>query len=93
MKIDENVLCCPKCNGVNLHQGKTNVFNRYTEDDHYGLHIEVSGTAFNASDRIVGSPSERRNGLSIEFMCENCGGVGKLAIYQHKGSTYMEWKL
>jgi hypothetical protein len=52
------------------------------------------------------NPSPRRHGLIIEFECESCSydfnntkigespkpiGNQRLAIYQHKGCTYMEW--
>jgi len=50
-------------------------------------------------------PSPRRHGLLIHFECECCGDLylnGKgdlagngwvLAIWQHKGATYVEWQL
>lgn len=38
------------------------------------------------------SPSIRRNGLRIEMACEGCGDlITDLAIYQHKGTTYITW--
>lgn len=90
--LDENTLTCPKCNSINLHQGRVNVFNRYKEDDPYGLHIEVCSTGFEAVSDMIGNPSDRRNGLTINFWCENCDDVSNLQIYQHKGETILEWK-
>jgi uncharacterized cysteine cluster protein YcgN (CxxCxxCC family) len=52
------------------------------------------------------NPSRRRHGLIIEFLCEHCNysydsasdevspertEPFRLAIYQHKGCTYVEW--
>jgi len=52
------------------------------------------------------NPSSRRHGLRISFWCEHCDGgltdeerengvtsnqVPDLAIYQHKGITFIEW--
>lgn len=52
------------------------------------------------------NPSPRRYGLRISFWCEHCDGgqtdeerengvtsnkVPDLAIYQHKGNTFIEW--
>jgi hypothetical protein len=39
------------------------------------------------------NPSTRRDGLSIEFGCENCGDskTHLLRIAQHKGETEISW--
>jgi hypothetical protein len=42
-------------------------------------------------DTHVGScPSSRRDGMSVEFLCEGCDAITVMSIYQQKGSTYIE---
>ena len=66
---------------------------------------EMVVTKFPSAD--THNPSYRRHGLVIDFTCENCHNVGidgkgrelpprssepfHLAIFQHKGVTYIEW--
>ena len=39
------------------------------------------------------NPSQQdREGLVVEFWCEGCEEKPKLAIFQHKGTTFIGWK-
>ena len=53
------------------------------------LHQENQTSSFPSQDTC--NPSPRRQGMLIEFYCEGCEGALRLAVFQHKGSTYMEW--
>lgn len=92
-------LRCPRCGGMQMHQGKVTVFNR-NEDDETTLVTTVGN--FNSLTGLVpndgsGNPSSRRQGLVIEFDCEGCStgdpdDVLELTIAQHKGSTEIGWR-
>lgn len=89
-------LMCPQCGENNLHQGAVRVYNRADEDGPVACvavndaeHVEFCTGA----RAIVENPSGRRQGLTIQMDCEQCGDVGLLAIYQHKGTTRIEWQL
>lgn len=86
------VMLCPVCGGNNLHQVEYSLFNR-TEDAEKGLYVgvaDVNGSRpkLTVNDDIAGNPSARRHGADIVFNCEQ-GCVINLAIWQHKGSTYL----
>jgi hypothetical protein len=96
-------LLCPDCRGNYLHQANTTIYQR-AEDAPYTTVIaqdghEVVATKFPSGD--THNPSSRRHGLIIEFWCENCHAGDddkaqivnphRLAIFQHKGNTYLEW--
>ena len=102
-------LACPTCSEAYLHQRNVTVFQRYEDEattvvmqqNENDMHV----TTFPSGDTC--NPSPRRHGLLIEFECEMChyshedseGDVmpkeplHRLAIYQHKGTTYLEWQL
>ena len=102
-------LLCPSCNDMYLHQRNVTVFQRYEDQDKtivmQQCEDEMFVTTFPSEDTC--NPSPRRHGLLIEFECEHChythiDGEGdempkeplhRLAIYQHKGVTYVEWQL
>lgn len=85
-----------KCGSDYLHQINTTIFHR-AEDAKITTVIAQSGDTVQASNfpsDDTCNPSPRRQGMIVEFDCEDCGGDGKLqqlAIYQHKGNTFMEW--
>lgn len=101
------LLECPKCGGEYLHQGNTTIYERGEDADYTTViaqnEHEVVATKFPSEE--THNPSSRRHGLTIEFTCENCHGGEwdgekviesntppfHLAIYQHKGCTFMEW--
>jgi hypothetical protein len=88
--ISDDALHCPECGGGNLHQGRVEVFHRHRED--------MPSTVIGIADGVVvdadaaRNPSSRRQGLLIQFDCENCPAEPSLAIYQHKGTTFVLWR-
>lgn len=100
MKIGEHTydaLDCPKCSTAPsdsnyLHHGEINIFTRVNEDTLDGTHLRVQGHATSHDHSMKYNPSSRRNGLTIEFTCENCDAELSLAIVQHKGQTFIYWE-
>ncbi len=88
---DYGALKCPSCKSEFLHQITTEVFER-DEDAIQGLHVTVTRQSVITDANIQGSPSGRRQGLTIEFKCEACEHKPSLSIYQHKGSTFFDFK-
>lgn len=86
------VLRCPNCDGDYLHQVKVDAFWR-KEDAATGIHEESGfGQPVHADVSMNGNPSPRRQGLLIHFYCELCDAPDlDLAIYQHKGHTFIAW--
>lgn len=84
----EVVLLCPACRGNNLHQIRTEVFER-EDDAESGYHTIVTRTGTEVDDNMGGNPSVRRQGLTITFECENCPAKPSLEVYQHKGLTIL----
>lgn len=95
-------LRCPNCDECYLHQSDVAVFNRDEDADQ----VRVTTVRHDGVDEAIISedlslnPSPRRYGLRISFWCEHCDGgpdedttkkVPDLAIYQHKGQTFIEW--
>ena len=87
-------LLCPRCGECFLHHEDASIFVR-EEDDYWTTVItqngpNVTSTPFPNSETC--NPSARRQGMIIRFSCEHCENVPlQLALYQHKGVTYMEW--
>ena len=85
-----------KCGSDFLHQGDVTIFER-EEDSALTTVIAQSGDSAQVStfpSQDTCNPSPRRHGLIIEFHCEDCGQDGakqQLAIFQHKGCTFVEW--
>ena len=104
--FDGDMLKCPKCSENYLHHRNTTIFER-SEDDKLTTVIaqsehEAHVSSFPSADTC--NPSSRRNGILIEFQCEQCHydygdaspeggyeGCFRLAIIQHKGNTFVEW--
>lgn len=93
------LLHCPRCGGDCLHQDAVTIFNR-DEDQEQLARIEVVGASAHVAivpSNGSGNPSSRRQGLTIRFSCEGCGGdqpgdVIELTVAQHKGSTELAWR-
>lgn len=97
---DDGHLACPHCGGDYLHHDCVQIFET-GETIHGSLHVTVRGgdrpSNCKRSPSVVidhdvrGNPSERRQGLRIEFWCEECGGSRcELVIAQRKGNTEIE---
>ena len=95
-------LNCPCGGGGNIHQGDTTIFepsegNTTTVIAQDGCSVQA--TKFPSQDTC--NPSRDRQGMLIEFTCEQCSYSAqenstpdktfRLAIFQHKGNTFMEW--
>ena len=104
---EDNLLVCPTCNETYLHQQNTTIFERH-EDEEITTVIAQNDRTVQVSDfrsEDTCNPSHRRHGMLIEFKCEHCHNWGadgpsdeyrtphRLAIYQHKGNTFMEWQV
>src|SRR5678810_1017762 len=99
-------LSCPCCGSEYLHQGRIEVYGRDAEDAPSFRRV-VSGDGAVEADEGGNNPSSRRQGLIIFFECEDCHlamldepgfnadrnvrAAFRLAIYQHKGNTFVEW--
>ena len=99
---------CPHCGGNYLHQSHVSIFNPdgYTlEWDEKTktyenkartrvTHVMEDNTITTARvpPEHTNNPSRDRNGMLIEFWCEGCEEKPTLAIFQHKGMTYLGWK-
>lgn len=86
-------LHCPACGGEYLHHGNVEKYDRpedgeTTRRTTLGERISM---VFEPSTRSR-NPSARRDGVVIEFSCEDCGETNELAISQHKGQTFVVWR-
>lgn len=102
----DNELLCPVCNGNNLHHNSVIHYHR-REDEETVRVTYVEGAEFSSSlvpNETSGNPSRRRDGIAIEFWCENCHAMAedtdkefpayfRLQIQQHKGTTYLDWDI
>ncbi len=102
--FDNDALVCPGCGGNNLHQFSVRARARSKED---GPGVIVSVRGYDRDDPTVAHDAEfpfvvvaqkkdaslphRRDSLSVMFWCETCPALPVLWIYQHKGSTLVEW--
>ena len=99
---------CPECRGNNLHQEDVSIFNPSSPRVEYKLsdgknefhpqtqvtHVMADGTLTTArvAANATNNPSPEREGLLISFSCETCESTPTLAIFQHKGITFIGWK-
>lgn len=79
-------LLCPTCKSEYLHHREINIFER-NEDEKSGFHVTVDKQNLKTDTNLIGNPSSRRNGLTVDFSCENCGKTSILRISQHKGCS------
>jgi hypothetical protein len=85
---------CPKCgSGADMHPLSIFVYFREQEDSKHGIFVKAnSKTAEVHSILPPGNPSCRRDGFTIQFLC-NCGTTSFLNISQHKGPTIFEMEM
>jgi hypothetical protein len=91
--IERDTLTCPHCAGGYLHQRQVNVYER-REDARLTVRTQVTRSGANVMtvpSAGSGNPSDRRQGVSIVFWCENCHRQPELTFEQHKGNTLVEW--
>ena len=94
-KFSTEALTCPHCKESNLHHIRTTIFER-EEDAARTIVTEVARNGANVmtvpSD-LCDNPSSRRHGLVITFRCENCPAKPEMTLEQHKGSTFIAWRV
>jgi hypothetical protein len=89
-----NSLTCPGCEEINLHQESCITFWREKEDS---IECNTTLTKHKLTENkdmywaSRNNPSERRDGLLIQFNCEHCDCDPVLGIWQHKGTTFIAW--
>lgn len=81
----------PECEGEYLHHSGVSVYRR-EEDAETGLHVFVDyeGESMIVDSNMSGLPPTRRDGVCIDFWCEDCSEKTRLYIYQNKGCTYTQ---
>jgi hypothetical protein len=99
---------CPDCGGNNLHQADVTIFNHDGYDAEWDektrntrdaprtrvTHVMADNTITTARVHpdATNNPSQERQGLIVHFWCETCESKPKLAIFQHKGITFIGWE-
>jgi hypothetical protein len=84
----------PDCEADLLHHSRVAVYDR-NEDEFVITHTLVERgcvTSTRTSNERSGNPSDRRDGIAIQFYCEGCGRIRELTFAQHKGTTYLGWR-
>lgn len=86
------MLCCKNCQGNHLTARTVDIFCRTGNDSNRGVHTKTDLFYQNATidSNLEGNPSERDNGLVINFDCENCEETTIIRISERKGHTYIE---
>lgn len=97
LKIDDGdwLYECPYCGGNNLHQSDVTVFSRDEDAQKVRVtHVMEDGTITSASvpSEQANNPSSRRHGMQLYFWCESCEEKPVMAIFQHKGVTFIGWQ-
>jgi hypothetical protein len=93
--FDGDTLLCPYCGNEYLHHSKITAYDR--SEDATAVTVSeiergvVTRTAV-LSD-AARNPSSRRDGIAIEFWCENCHGRSELTIAQHKRCSLCDWRV
>ena len=92
---EASLLKCPRCDSDYLHHGRVICYER-SEDEPNTAVLSMENGGFVAIEKRPSvdckNPSSRRNGLTIDFYCEQCGEGLELLISQHKGQTFIGWR-
>lgn len=82
-----NILNCPSCGGRNLHQVNSKIIFRNEDSDCIEYKIDKKSI----SEKKIKNEklSGRRDSLNVCFECEECNGIKRLVIMQHKGETHI----
>ncbi len=94
----DNALLCPHCSSEYLHHTHIINYDRAEDEETIVTVIEHIDDGYNCETSLPAAkpkdnPSARRHGLEVQFYCEACTAISKLRIAQHKGITYMSWKV
>ena len=90
--IRGEVLLCKNCGSDYLHHHRIELFDREKEDSKEGLHVILEEGDVLIDRNLQHNPSSRRNGLSINFSCENCQATSVLNIVQDRGQTFLSFE-
>jgi hypothetical protein len=86
---------CPNCGSLYLHHGTVTNYIR-EEDEDVVMVVQSCGAEgvlyLLEPNHETANPSARRDGVIIEFSCEECEAISELCIAQHKGCTEIGWK-
>lgn len=89
-------LLCPRCGSDYLHHNDVLVFDRREDAEAVTLtQVDAGSVSVSmAPSTAAGNPSMRRDGVTINFWCENCGENRPLQLHlaQHKGCTEIFWE-
>ena len=88
-------LLCPVCGEAALHHFDVSVFSRpcnfdCDDDGVRTTRVVPGGTALFEPDGD--NPSKRRDGIAVEFECENCGSSAELTIAKNGGVSLVGWR-
>jgi hypothetical protein len=83
----ELTLMCPACGCDHLHQSSAEVFFREQDAETGQAHLIAEQGIL--AIPMECNPSARRDGIRINFFCEECDYKPSLEIVQHKGYTLM----
>jgi hypothetical protein len=89
---NQYTLCCPACGSAWAHHGAVTVYTRREED---GAATKTCVLPDGTVQQNIGkhhNPSGRRDGLAIQFYCEQGCGPIELTIEQHKGICTLGWR-
>jgi hypothetical protein len=93
MKLNEDGwLICPKCGCFYMHHIEVRSYTRIVEDGPTQCVKIGYNNSIDWVNDTQNNPSSRRGAVGILFQCEDCGEEMELAIVQHKGNTYFEWR-
>ena len=87
--MTRDLILCPRCNSEYTDYYHVQTFDR-TEDAQSGVHTSVVNSVVTVDGIMTGNPSPRRHGVRLAFMCETCADVFTVALYQHKGNTFID---
>jgi hypothetical protein len=109
LELDRDWLnICPYCRGNNLHQGDVSIYHsdnsayEYVEGGKHRYvprtrvtHVLADNTITSASvpPDATNGPGRDGLGLRVEFWCETCEEKPRLAMFQHKGITFIGWDM
>lgn len=87
--MNRELLICPRCQSEYTDYFHVQTFDR-VEDAQSGMHTSVMTGVVSVDAVMTGNPSPRRHGVRLSFVCETCAEVFAVAIYQHKGNTFID---
>lgn len=91
---EDGSICCPQC-GESFDMHPISIESWFRKEDSCEGNYSACSHKFAYGDHYgslpPGNPSGRRDGIQIVFQCL-CGVISRLFIFQHKGTTYFQWR-